>query len=65
MTSNVVAGQEPGPVGQAAGEALPEGVERFLWSGVLWYKVGERLFSSLDKALEDLRGEERRDEHDG
>lgn len=49
----------------AAGEALPEGIERFSWSGIQWYKVGERLFESLDRAIEALQNEERRAEDAG
>ncbi|MEM4167750.1 MAG: hypothetical protein QXW98_04845 [Candidatus Caldarchaeum sp.] len=41
-------------------DVVPDGVERFFWSGVWWFKVGERLFDSLDKAIEELQNEIRR-----
>lgn len=42
---------EQTPTSPEHGGELPNGVERFFWSGLWWYKVGERLFDSLDKAI--------------
>jgi hypothetical protein len=39
-------------------ETLPAGVSRFFWSGRWWYKVGERLFATLDAAKQELQNKD-------
>lgn len=54
-TANASAEAEREPTSWKESAELPEGIERAFWAGVWWYKVGEHLYETLDRALEELK----------